>query len=132
MQATVQTPHAQTAGLLSSIRRLARTFSAVVQTRAELLAAEIQREKAEITRMLVFGAVAAFLLLMGVMMLNIFIIAAFWDNYRLEAIGALTAIYVIAGVIAILVAKRAATRSTRPFAASVAEFKKDKELLDEI
>jgi uncharacterized membrane protein YqjE len=96
-------------------------------TRVELLARELERERIRVTRLLLIGLGALFFLGLGSLTLTMFIIVLFWETHRLLAIGGLTVLYLgIAAGLAIF-AKGEAARSARPFAATVAEFKKDRE-----
>ena len=114
-------------GLLQSLRNLAATLVAVLQTRLELLATEIEEERVRMQRLLLFAAAAIFFLALAIMTLTLFVIALFWDTYRLWVIGALVVLYLVAGFTAASAARRQTT--SRPFSASLAELAKDLERL---
>ena len=114
-------------GFTASLRRLGSSLAALLHSRVELAAREFERERIRITRLLLIGIAALFFFALGAITLTIFIIVLFWDSQRLVAIGFLTLLYLgIAGGLAIY-AKREAGRGARPFAATVAELKKDRE-----
>jgi uncharacterized membrane protein YqjE len=113
--------------LLDSLRRLASTAVAILHTRVELLAKEFERERTRIARLLLLGVLALFFFALGVITLTIFIIVLFWDSQRLVAIGFLTLVYLGIAAGLVFCAKAEAARSTRPFSATVAELKKDRE-----
>jgi uncharacterized membrane protein YqjE len=116
-------------GLLTSLRRLGATVVAVLQTRAELIAREFERERVRVTRLLILGVVGLFFFALGTITFTIFIIVLFWDSQRLVAIGFLTLLYfAIAAGIAIF-AKREAARGAKPFSSTIAQLKHDCELL---
>jgi uncharacterized membrane protein YqjE len=120
-------PEPATSGLLHSVKRLGAALVAILHTRAELLSREFERERKLVTRLLFVGFVALFFLGLGALTFTIFIIVLFWDSQRLVAIGSLTVIYLGIAVALLLYAKGEAARAARPFAATVAELKKDRE-----
>jgi uncharacterized membrane protein YqjE len=114
-------------GLLDSLRRLASTAVAILHTRVELLAKEFERERTRIVRLLLFGVLALFFFTLGMITLTLFIIVLFWDSQRLVAIGFLTLVYLGIAAGLVVTAKAEAARAKRPFSATVAELKKDRE-----
>jgi len=114
---------------LQSLRNLAATLVAVLQTRLELLVAEIEEERVRLGRMLALAVVAVFFLSLAVLMFTMFVIVLFWDSYRLPAIAGLAVLYLIIGGVAALAARRLALARSRLFAASLAELGKDRERL---
>ena len=78
--------------LLESLRNLARTFLAVMQTRLEIFASEVDEQRALLARIAVLAAIAAFCLGLAVILIVLFIAVLFWDTHRLLAIGALAGI----------------------------------------
>jgi uncharacterized membrane protein YqjE len=116
-------------GLMVSLRRLGTTLMSVLHTRIELIARELELERMRITRMLLLGVGAIFFFGLGALTFTMFIIVLFWDSQRLVAIGFLTVVYLGIGVALVLIAKGDAGRAKRPFAATLAELKKDREHL---
>ena len=115
------------AGLAASLRRLGGSFVAVLHTRGELLAREFERETSRLTRLVLLGLGALFFLSLGALTLTLFVIVFFWDSHRLTVIALLTLLYLALGIGLAFLARRSAARVKRPFAASVAQFKKDRE-----
>lgn len=116
-------------GLLDSLRRLGSTLVGLVHTRIELIAAEFERERARVTRLLILAIVALFFLGLGLLTLTIFIVVLFWESQRLVAIGFLVVLYFAIGIGAAVFAKREAARAARPFAATRAQLQRDREQL---
>src|SRR5687768_2994669 len=114
-------------GFIASLRRLGSSLAALLHSRVELIAREFERERIRITRLLLIGIAALFFFALGAITLTIFIIVLFWDSQRLVAIGCLTLIYLGIAAGLALYAKREAASGARPFAATVAELKKDRE-----
>jgi uncharacterized membrane protein YqjE len=59
--------------------------------------------------------------------LTLFVVVLFWDTHRLMAIGLLTLFYLAVGIGFALSARRGAAGKAPPFAASLAQLKKDRE-----
>src|SRR5947208_5772125 len=89
-------------GLLDSLRVLFRSFLAIVQTRIEIFASEIDEERARLARIAVLAAVAALCIALAVVLLVFFLVVLFWDTNRLLAIGALAGVFAIGAVAACL------------------------------
>ena len=125
--AQAQTPRPVQPGLLASLRKLGSTLVAILHTRFELFAKELERERIRVTRLLLIGVVALFFFCLGMLTLTLFVIVIFWDTHRLIAIGAVTAVYLAIAAGLAIYAKNEAGRGARPFAATIAEFKRDRE-----
>jgi len=120
---------ARTGGLLTSLKQLVATLVAVVQTRLELLASEVQAEKLRLTQLLLLGISALFFLACAVLLLTVLVVVALWDTHRLLAIGGFAALYLGMGVGFALAARARAAGGTQLFAASLVEFEKDRDRL---
>jgi uncharacterized membrane protein YqjE len=118
-------------GLFNSLRRLAATALALVQTRLELLVIEVQEEKIRLASLLAYGAVAVILLAGGVVFLAIFLTVLLWDSNRLLVLGLATALLLGGGLVCLLVASRHARTSSGLFAGSLAELAKDRAAAEE-
>lgn len=114
-------------GLFTSLRQLGSTVVAMLQSRVELLAHELERERVRVTRMVLLGVVALFFLALGAVTVTIFVVVLFWDSQRLVAIGFLAALYFLIGGGIALFLKGEAGRAARPFSSSLEQLKKDRE-----
>jgi uncharacterized membrane protein YqjE len=123
-------PRAGSGGLLLSLRRVGASIAAIVHSRVELVALELEREKSRIARLVVLGVIALFFLALGAITATIFVIVLFWDSQRLVAIGFLTVLYfgIGAGVLSFL--RKEAAQTKRPFSATVDELRKDRDRLN--
>ena len=117
-------------GLLDSLQNVARTAIALVQTRLELFASEIDEQRALLARIAMLAAVAAFCLGLAVVLAVLFVVVFFWDTNRLLAIGALAGALGAAGVFALLMLRAAVRARPRLLAATLAELRKDRSRLD--
>jgi len=116
----------QSSGLFSSVRALLGTVLGIVQTRLELLVTEIEEERLHLGKLLLYGFLALFFFGLGVLLVSVLIIAAFWDSYRLGAIAALAVLYLGIAFICAAILRQQAKRKPRLFSASIAELGKDR------
>jgi len=117
------------ARLGESLRGLADSGLATVQTRLELFSVELKEEKLRAGSFLFDTVLAALFIGFGFVFLLAFLTILFWDSHRLLSLGLATAGLLAAGVWA---GTRAAARlraGSRLFAASLAEIAQDREAL---
>ena len=117
-------------GLLDSLRNLARTFLAIVQTRVEIFASEVDEERTRLARIAVLAAVAALCIALAVVLLVFFLVVLFWDTNRLVAIGVLAGVFAIGGIAACLGLRAAISQRPKFLSATLAELRKDRTKLE--
>ena len=117
-------------GLLESLRNLARTFLAIVQTCIEIFASEIDEERTRLARIAVLAAVAALCIALAVILLVFFLVVLFWDTNRLVAIGVLAGVFAIGGIAACLGLRAAISQRPKFLSATLAELRKDRTKLE--
>jgi uncharacterized membrane protein YqjE len=113
-------------GLLASLRGLAATGLALLQTRLELLTVEIQEEKARTLGLIMYSIAAALLLGAGAIFLAVLVTVLLWESNRLLALGVFAALFLGAGFVCLLAARRLARTPSSLFVASLAELVKDR------
>ena len=116
-------------GLVGSLRNLGASVLALMRTRIELFATELAEEKERRKEMLVLAVIAALFLALGLLLVAFLVVVIFWDSYRLIAIGGVTLLYLGIGAWALLKLRHKVRVSPPPFAATLAEFEQDMELL---
>ena len=116
-------------GPLDSLHALGATFLALIGTRAELLVVELREEGERRKEMLVLAVTAALFLALGLLLVAFLVVVLFWDSYRLIAICGVTLLYLGIGAWALLTLRRKVRENPPPFAATLAEFDQDMELL---
>ena len=119
-----------TESLLESLRGVAKTFVALVQTRIEIFASEVDEERARFSRILVLAVVALFCLGLAVVLGVLLIAVLFWENNRLLALGILTGVFALGGVIALLALRSAVRNRPKFLSATLAELRKDQKGLE--
>lgn len=111
--------------LFAAAGRIASTLVAMVGTRLELAAVEFQEDARRLLGHLVWSLLAVLLAVFALMLATLFVIVLFWDDYRLQAIGALTVLYAL-GAALILMKVRAGLNAQPPLlAATLAELRND-------
>lgn len=122
-------PQAAAVGLFESLKTLSVSLVGVVHTRLELLSTDIAEEREHLITLLLLMQLALFFLGMGVLLLALMIVVAFWESHRLLVLGGLTGLFLLASVgVAWLAVHKTRTRP-RLFAASLAELSKDRQHL---
>jgi uncharacterized membrane protein YqjE len=115
--------------LLSSIKGLASTGASIAQTRLELLSVDVQIARSKFISLLVMIVSALFFLFFGLVMLALFIVIYSWETDRMMALGLLTGVFLLVGLILALLIVQSLRTMPSLFEASIAELAKDREAL---
>ena len=113
-------------GLKPATMRLVTGAIALLRTRLELAGVEWAEERARLTTIVALGVAGAVLATLAVATLTILVVAYYWDSHRYLAIAAVAAVYGALAAIAILRIASIVRRQPTPFAATIAEFEKDR------
>ena len=113
-------------GLFESLKALTGTLVAMAHTRLELLATDLEEERAHLVSLFLLSLVSLFCIAVGVILAALFIVVAFWDTHRLLALGGLTGVFLLAGFSASWSAKYKLQNKPRLFAATLAELHHDR------
>ncbi|MFT3857916.1 MAG: phage holin family protein [Aquabacterium sp.] len=115
--------------LLSSLQGLSATLVAILQTRLELLATEVEEEKHRVLAILGWGALAILMGTVASVFLAGFITVLFWDSHPLLVLCLLTLAFAAVCSAAVLRVRRLMQTPGGMLAASLAELKADQEAL---
>jgi uncharacterized membrane protein YqjE len=121
--------HAASGGLFESLRNLSVSLVGVVHTRLELLSTDVAEEWGQLTSFMVLTLVALGFLGIGVVLLAILIVVAFWETHRLLALAGMTGLFLSAGAGIGWYAMYRIKTKPRLFEASLAELSKDRQQL---
>lgn len=116
-------------GFFPSLRGLLTILSSALHTRLELFVTELEEERERLKQTLVLMLLIFFGLSFGFILLNIFIVAIFWQQGWIAAIGCLAAVYLGVGIVAALKLRDALLQRRRLFPATLAELGKDRDHL---
>ncbi len=115
---------------MESLKRMAGTLLAIVQTRLELLSNEFEEERLRVSLMLLYGCVALFFIGLSIMLLTVIFVLCFWDSHPLLVLGSFAVLYFIAGLIALKALSRMAQERSKLFSTSLSELSDDLERLE--
>lgn len=121
--------HAASVGLFESLKTLSTSVVGIVKTRIELLSTDIAEEREHMITLLLLVQLALFCLGVGILLLALLIVAAFWESHRLLTLGGVTGLFLIASAGTAWFAVHKTRTRPRLFAAILAELSKDRQHL---
>jgi len=104
-------------------------LSAALHTRLELFVTELEEEGERLKRTAILLLLAVFGASLGFILLNIFLVALFWERGWVIAIGVLALVYFAVALTAILKLRDAVLQRAGLFPATLAELGKDRDHL---
>jgi len=116
-------------GLFESLKTLSVSLVSIVHTRLELLSTDVAEEREQLTSFLVLVLVALGCFGVGIVLLAMLVVVAFWETHRLLALAGMTGIFLAAGVGLGWFAMHRVRTKPRLFEASLAELSKDRQQL---
>ena len=117
-------------GIFASLKRLLKTVLAIAHNRLELFLLEWQEERWRFFEALLLAGIVLILALMTLMAATLTIVLVCVEAGRLDLVVALVLLY-LAGTVFSFWRLRSRLMQWTPFAATLAEIKKDKACLDE-
>jgi uncharacterized membrane protein YqjE len=117
---------ARETGLFASLRRLLLTTLEVAQVRLDILGTEIELEKRRLLDGVLYASIAILVLGIGLILMCGFLILLFWDGYRLAAVGTLSVLFIVSGVLLLYSALRNFRMKKNIFSVSLAELESDR------
>ncbi len=115
--------------IAESIGRIGATLVALVQTRLELVAVEVEEESLRLMTYLMLSLLALFLFGIAIVMVAMFVVILFWDTYRLQAVLGMAVLFAGAGALLALKVRAAMAAKPRLLAHTIAELQKDIEFV---
>jgi uncharacterized membrane protein YqjE len=112
--------------LFRSLTRLLATFVAIAHTRLELLSTELQQEVHRAAEILVWTLVAMVSAGIGLLLLALVIIIAFWDTHRLLAAVVVTSVFLLLAALAGLVLRAKVRSRPRLLDGTLTELARDR------
>ena len=116
-------------GIVYSLKALGATLASAFHTRVELLVTELEEERERLKQTLIFALLLVFSLSMGFILLTIFLVALFWQNGWIGAIGGLAFLYLGVATFAAVKLRDVYLNRSGLFPATVAELGKDRDRL---
>ena len=119
-------------GLIGSLARLGRTALALLRTRLEILATEIEEERIRFSQLALAVATIAFCIQMAVLLFVVLMVVLLWESHRLLTVGVFSAGFLIAGVGLTLWLRHRLKTRPRMFASTLGELGKDEDRLKQV
>jgi uncharacterized membrane protein YqjE len=116
-------------GLFESAKRMIATLVAIVHTRFELVATEMQEEVARLARIVIWSIAALLLVAIGLAFGGVTLLLATPPDRRALVAGSIAVLMLAAAVASALVVRRVHRAKPRPFDASLRELERDRESL---
>ncbi|MFO8045322.1 MAG: phage holin family protein [Halomonas sp.] len=116
--------------LFTAARRLLGSLLATGETRLRLAVVELEEERVRIVGLLLIVGLSLILLMLGIGVLVTLVIVAFWDSYRLTAIGVSAGVLLGSGLLLALRAVQLAKRRTL-LASTLKHLATDRELVEQ-
>lgn len=117
-------------GLVTSVKRLARTIVAVVHNRVELLVVELQEEGIRFAGVLLLAGAVVVLGLLALVMVTFTVLFAVGEEHRLTAAMIIAGVYFL-GAVAAGWCLQSRLKNWSAFSATRAELRKDRTWLEE-
>ena len=117
--------------ILSALKNLISTGISIAQTRLELLSTDVQIARSKFISLLVMIIFTLFFLFFGLVMLALLIVIYRWVSNRIWALSLLTASFLTIGLVLALVVLRSLKTMPKLFEATISEFSKDRQELNQ-
>ncbi len=117
------------AGAYGMAGRVVDIFLKMVENRLELFALEVREEKIHFIQLFVMATITIFLLILGFVTLTATLIFLLPSGSRLAGLIALSAIYLIAALVMVLVLWKRISDHPVPFTHSISELMRDRDEL---
>jgi uncharacterized membrane protein YqjE len=118
--------------ITESIGRLGATLVALVQTRLELAAIELEEESLRLLGYLLLSLLALFLFGIAIVLLAVFVIILFWESHRIEAVLVMVALFAMGGAAILRKVRLSMASKPRLLSFTIAELNKDIEFVKSV
>lgn len=115
--------------LIGSLKNALSTLLGIAQTRLEIISTELQEEVGRAADLLVWAFVALFAAGIGLFLGALVLIFAFWETHRVLVSVLMVSFFFVLAIAAALVLRSKLRNGPRPFDATIAELKRDREHL---
>jgi len=115
--------------LRGATARLGASLLGLVRTRLELASVEFAEERDRVQQQLTLLIAAMATFMFAALFAATWVIVYYWDTYRLTAIAIVAIVFAGTGAVLLLLRSQAAKAAPSPFAATVAEFERDRAVL---
>jgi uncharacterized membrane protein YqjE len=117
-------------GLLALVRHFGATIVALIYTRIELVATEVEEELQRGVVILIWAMLALFFGALSVLMLAVTLLVIFWDDHRVLVAALITGAFIAVTAVMGFLAQARVRSKPRFLAASIEELKRDRAFLE--
>lgn len=117
-------------GLLGSLSAFATTLVSIAHTRLELLSTDIEEDRARLFSLVALYLIAAFFLVVGLVIAIVLIVFMLWQSHRLFALSLVAGFFLLIGLGLCAFAMHKAKTNPKLFSASLLELIKDQQEID--
>ena len=117
-------------GIMVSLRRLLKTFTEILYTRADILSTELEEMVCRIQQIVIYGIISVFFLGLGIVLVTLWVVMAFWESYPLYVLGGFAILYLSIGALTALAVRQQIQSSPRLFSTTLSELGKDRDSLN--
>jgi len=117
-------------GLLALVRHFGATIIALIYTRIELVATEVEEELQRGVIILIWAILALFFGALSVLMLAVTVLVIFWDEHRVLVALLITFVFIAITAVMGFLAQARVRSKPRFLAASIEELKRDRAFLE--
>jgi uncharacterized membrane protein YqjE len=115
-----------TPGISELLARLAASFASTLDTRVQLAALEFAEERERTRGLLVAGVVVAIAGFLALLAVNALVVVLAWPRLGWIGLALLAAFWIVVALVAASRLSAQSRRAQRPFAATIAEFERDR------
>lgn len=119
----------RSSSLSDNFKAVVTAISSAVHTRLELFVAEAEEERERLKQALLLTLLVFFGVSLGFILLNIFLVALFWEQGWIIAIGVLATLYLGVGIVAAVMLRKKILTRPGLFPITLAELGKDRDRL---
>ncbi|MDH4036140.1 MAG: phage holin family protein [Candidatus Krumholzibacteria bacterium] len=116
-------------GILDSFRSLLDTILTILHGRAELLSTELEEEVTRLVRVLLWGIVSVFSVIIGASFLGTMLLVAAPERYRALVAAGLGLVFLVIAAVGFAAIRRILHSKPRPFDATLGELEKDRDAI---
>ncbi len=113
-------------GIVDSLRALLDTVLTILHGRAELFSTELEEEATRLVRVLLWGLVSVFSVIIAASFLGTMLLVAAPERYRALVAAGLGVLFLAAAGIGLSVVRKVLRSKPRPFDATLSELEKDR------
>jgi uncharacterized membrane protein YqjE len=114
-------------GIVISAKSFVANLIAIIGTRLEIAASELEEERLRLSEMMAWAAFTMLFGTLGLIFLSLLFVAAFWDEHRLMTLGVITIVYFVLALLAGMQLRKRLDSKSKLFSVTVEELRKDQE-----